>query len=78
MGYFIFANHLTLQQCKLKFETSIYIKRPRTFGPNKFFQYMSAQPPGVRVTHMIDPTLHTGIKLAKADAAAPPSIITLA
>lgn len=35
---------------------------------------MPPQPPGVGITHMVDPTLHAGIEFGKADAAGAPGL----
>jgi hypothetical protein len=43
-------------------------------SPDKILQYMLPQTPTVRIPHMVDPSLHTGVKLGKADLAALPSV----
>ena len=38
---------------------------------------MPAQPPGIGITHMVDPALHTGVEFTEADPAFAPGLETL-
>ena len=39
-----------------------------------FFEYMSAQPPGVGVAHMVDPALNAGIQFSERNLPGPVSV----
>jgi hypothetical protein len=53
-------------------------KRRSRISEHEGPQHMFAQSPGVCETHVVDPALYAGVKLAKADQAVLPFAITLA
>lgn len=68
----VFVPHLLLNRCTLFAASAAYervaLQKFSMSGPaQRAPQHLGAQSPCIRVPHVIDPTLHAGVKLGKAD-----------